>query len=135
MHSYDLSITFYLFGEVFIWRILNEIIEIFWHSEKVFLFFELFVKFLHLDVGVLAENEHCNIVIGINVVEIWHKGRYKFKNKHNVISFMKILFLKGLEYVLLLLFSLSLLHHSFHINWLTNIIDFFKLYTTDIYVV
>ena len=74
------------------------------------------MKFLHFDVGVFAEDEHCNVMISINVVEIWYKRRHKFENKHDVISFMKILLLEGLENVLFILFSLCLLHDGLHIK-------------------
>ena len=51
------------------------------------------MKGFHLMVSLFAEDEESDLVIGVDVVNAVDVWCYKFEDKHDVVSFIEILFL------------------------------------------
>lgn len=110
----------------------GELLPIFVELEVVALLGNLGKEFLHIEIGLFAENEHGYLMVGLDIVESKCIGRYELEHEHDVVPLHEILLLvaaKGLVHFLLLLGDLEL---GIVVDGLSDIMDFVKVHIIHI---
>lgn len=101
---------------------VGELLEVLWQIKHVFLFADFLVELLHFHVGLLADDEHCDPMVGLDIVEVGDEGGNELEDEHNVVPSPEIQLFIVLEGQLLLFFQIGLQKQSIHVRRLSDVI-------------
>jgi hypothetical protein len=92
LSQYYVNIRFDCIEKFFIGMALDELVEIRVYFKEVNLFASKVVELFHVDIGLFANNEQSDSVVGIDVEEIIDVWSHKLKDEHNIVTAIQVKF-------------------------------------------